>query len=196
LKIYFDPLRQRILHQIADQARSIQEIATALEIPFTRLYYHINLLEKHGLIRLVDVRPGPGAIEEKFYRVAARFFVVDQALMTPGTPKGEAGLATVISTVLDETRASIYTALRSGLIDPAQRAPHPDALMIVRGVFPLTPELVEEFQTRLKALLAEFTARKLASMKGTRPYNFALVLHPTVLEGEAADDPAGRPDAG
>ncbi|MGQ9908529.1 MAG: ArsR/SmtB family transcription factor [Candidatus Flexifilum sp.] len=187
LRVYFDPLRQRIIHQIADRARSIQEIAAALEIPFTRLYYHINLLEKHGLIRLVDVRPGPGAIEEKYYRVAARFFVVDSALMTPGTPQGDAGLAAVISTVLDETRASIYAALRAGLIDPLQRAPHPDALMIVRGVFPLTPELVEEFQTRLKALLAEFTARQLASLEGTRPYNFALVLHPTLLDETESD---------
>jgi hypothetical protein len=93
----------------------------------------------------------------------------------------------VISTVLDETRASIYAALRAGLIDPLQRAPHPDALMIVRGVFPLTPELVEEFQTRLKALLAEFTARQLASLEGTRPYNFALVLHPTLLDETESD---------
>lgn len=192
LRIYFDPLRQRIIHQIAHQARSIREIAAALEVPPTRLYYHINLLEKHGFIRLVDIHPGPGAIEEKYYRIAARFFVVDDALVTPGTPEGDAGLATMISVVLDETRASIHAALRAGLIDPVQRAPHPDALMIMRGVFSLTPELVEEFQIRLKALLAEFAERKLDSPGGTRPYNFALVLHPTSLD--QADSDSGRAD--
>lgn len=190
LKIYFDPLRLRIIQELADRARSIHEIAAALGMPFTRLYYHINLLEKYDFIRLVDVRHGPGAIEEKYYRVTARFFVVDRALMMPGTPSGDAGLEAVISTVLDETRTSIYAAIAAGAIDTSRRAPHPDALLIARGVFSLTPALIEDFQLRLKALIVEFNARQLSSLEGTRPYNLAFALHPAVLDDGETDEAA------
>lgn len=188
LKVYFDPLRLRITQEIADRARSIHEIADALGIPFTRLYYHINLLEKNGFIKLVDVRQGAGAIEEKYYRVAARIFSVDRALMTPGTPTGDAGLEAVLDTVLEETRRSVYTGIDAGVLDTSQRVPHPDALLMVRGVFSLTPELAVEFQSRLKELLIEFTSRQLSSLDGTRVYNLAVALHPTVLSEDETPD--------
>ncbi len=184
LKVYFDPVRLRIIQELADRARSIREIAEAIGVPFTRLYYHINLLEKHGIIRLVGVERGAGVIEEKYYRVTARFFVVDRALMTPGTPAGDAGLETVLTMTLDETRASVEAAFDAGLIDIQQRTPHPDALLIARGVFSLTPELVMEFQKRLKEMLIEFTSRQLSSLEGTKLYNMAIVLHPTLLPDE------------
>jgi DNA-binding transcriptional ArsR family regulator len=189
LKVYFDPVRLRIIQELADRARSIREIAEAIGVPFTRLYYHINLLEKHGIIRLVGVERGAGVIEEKYYRVTARFFVVDRALMTPGTPAGDAGLETVLTMTLDETRASVEAAFDAGLIDIQQRTPHPDALLIARGVFSLTPELVMEFQKRLKDLLIEFTSRQLSSLEGTKLYNMAIVLHPTLLPDDGQQPP-------
>jgi DNA-binding transcriptional ArsR family regulator len=183
LRIYFDPLRLRIVQEIADQARSIHDIAERLGVPFTRLYYHINLLEKHGIIRLVDVRPGVGAIEEKFYRVAAYFFVVDRALMTPGTPAGDEGLEAVLDTVLTQSRRSIVEAVDAGLIDLSVRSPHPDALLIARGVFSLTPEQAQTLQLRLKQLIVELTSQHIAPTPQAQPYNFAITLHRTVLSG-------------
>lgn len=182
LKIYFDPLRLRIVQEIADEARSIHAIAHALQVPFTRMYYHINLLEKAGFIRLVEVRRGAGAIEEKYYRVAARFFSVNRRLMTAGTPAGDAGLDTVIETVLDETKRSIYESVKAGLIDTTQRAPHPDALLIVRAVFALSPRQIIDFQTRLRALILDFNNERLEAGSPIRDYNFAVVLHPTRLD--------------
>jgi DNA-binding transcriptional ArsR family regulator len=181
LKVYFDPVRLRIIQEIADQARSIHQIAAAIGVPFTRLYYHINLLEKHGIIRLVAVEQRAGVIEEKYYRISARFFAVDRALMMPGTPTGDAGMEAVLDTVLDGTRTSIRTALDAGVLNMHERTPHPDAMLIARGVLSLTPELAVEFQTRLKDLLIEMTGQQLSSLAGTKLYNMAIVLHPTVL---------------
>lgn len=182
LKVYFDPLRLRIIQEIAEHPRSIHDIAERLGVPFTRLYYHVNLLEKHGFIRLVDVRSGVGAIEEKFYRIAAYFFVVDRALMMPGSPHGQRGLDTVLDTVLTETRRSILDAVDGGLIDLSVRAPHPDSLLIVRGVFSLTPEQATALQLRLKDLIIELTSQHTAPDTGALPYNFALTLHRTTLD--------------
>ncbi len=185
LKVYFDPLRMRIVHEIALRARSIHEIAEALGVPFTRLYYHMNLLEKHGIIKLVAVRQGAGAIEEKYYRVAARFFHVDRTLMTPGTAIGDAGMEAVLTTVLDETRRSIYAGIDAGVIDMTRRVPHPNALLIVRGVVLLTPEQAQYFQTRIKELLLEITGDNQAARPNTIMYNIALAFNPTVIPDDA-----------
>ncbi len=184
LKVYFDPLRLRIIQEVADQARSIPEIAEALNLPFTRLYYHINLLESAGFIKLVDVRRGAGAIEEKYYRVAARLFVVDRSLMTPGTARGDEGLEAVLNTVLDGTRRSIYDGIDAGVLDPAKRTPDPSAIVILRGVFTLTPELAEDFQRRIKELVIDFNSVQVPSQENAREYNLAIVLNPTVLKGD------------
>ncbi|MEL6524434.1 MAG: winged helix-turn-helix domain-containing protein, partial [Chloroflexota bacterium] len=44
LKVYFDPLRQKIVQQVIKKPKTVHAIAEALDVPFTRLYYHINLL--------------------------------------------------------------------------------------------------------------------------------------------------------
>lgn len=185
LKVYFDPMRLRIVQEIADRARSIHEIAEVLGVPFTRLYYHINLLEKHNIIKLVEVQRGVGAIEEKFYRVTARFYQVDRALTTPGTPVGDAGLETVLSMVLDQTRQSIMDGIAGEVLDLRQRVPHPNAMLIARGVYMMTPDLAQEFQLRIKELIIEFQSRQLNTHEGALFYNFAVALNPTVL---LADD--------
>ena len=61
IKIISDPLRVQILEHIGLTSEvgkliTVKEIAEALDIPPTKLYYHINLLEKHDLIRVAETR--------------------------------------------------------------------------------------------------------------------------------------------
>ncbi len=132
LKVYFDPVRQRILRELVGEPRSIHEIAAALAVPFTRLYYQMHLLENHGFIQVVETRPLAGAVEEKFYQVTAYTFPIQRSLLTLATPEGEQGMEYVMSLVLDETRDDIRAGLRSQLINMEVYPPHPDALLIRR----------------------------------------------------------------
>jgi DNA-binding transcriptional ArsR family regulator len=62
LKVYFDPQRARIMQALAGAPRTVHEVADILDVPFTRLYYQFNLLEKHGFIRVVQTRSLAGAV--------------------------------------------------------------------------------------------------------------------------------------
>lgn len=158
LKVYFDPLRTRIVRSIANHPRSVQEIARLLDIPFTRLYYHINMLEKHGLIRLVDVKNIGGAVDEKFYQVTARSFVIDRKWLTVIDPdENITRIEAVLSTTLDACKDDIRRAIDSGRIDLTQTAPHPNAIITRRGITRMTPEQAVEFQQKVLDLLQTFS---------------------------------------
>ena len=62
------PTRIRIL-KLCSEPLSVRQIAELLEVPATRLYYHVNLLEDAGFLQVVHTRKS-GARIEKLYRVA------------------------------------------------------------------------------------------------------------------------------
>ena len=74
LKVVADPLRLRILDAFGDKPHTVKQIAKVLEIPPNKLYYHVNMLEEHGLIRVVNTRLVSGIVE-KTYRATAYLFV-------------------------------------------------------------------------------------------------------------------------
>jgi DNA-binding transcriptional ArsR family regulator len=193
LKVYFDPVRQRILRELVGEPRSIHDLATVLDVPFTRLYYQIHLLEKHGFIRVVETRPLAGAVEEKFYQVTAYSFPIHRSLLTLATPEGEQGMEYVMNVVLDETRADLRTALRSGLINMEEYPPHPDALLFRRTPLYLTREQAQAFFERLLDLEKEMFAAQQIPGADKRSYNFIVGFH---LSSVTADDqPASDAEA-
>lgn len=189
LRIFFDPLRTRIIHALGDEPRTIHEVADLLDVPFTRLYYHFQLLEKHGFIRQVDARSYGGAVEEKYYQITARLFLVDRSLMTVGVAGEDSGLEVVLESVLDRTRTDIQASVRSGVIDLQQRAPHPQSLFIIRGYSYLSPERATELYRALRSVVDEYiTAGEEdvdESLRDGQYYGFALALYPSAMEGEA-----------
>lgn len=48
--------RLRILGLLRREPRTLKQLVAELDLPTTRLYYHVNLLESHGLIRAVETR--------------------------------------------------------------------------------------------------------------------------------------------
>ena len=64
-----DPLRLQMLIQMAEP-KTAKQLAFALEVPVTRLYYHLSRLEEHKLVKVVGRRQVSG-IEEKTYQAAA-----------------------------------------------------------------------------------------------------------------------------
>src|ERR1700757_2392666 len=78
LKVLADPVRLRI-HFELEEPRTVKELAAALHMPQTRLYYHVKRLEKAGLIGVVSRRTVSG-IEERTYRTTARSTTVSPTL--------------------------------------------------------------------------------------------------------------------
>lgn len=186
LKIYFDPLRIKIIHTLARQARTVHEIANELNIPFTRLYYHLNLLEKHGIIRVVETRALAGAVEENYYRVTAHMFVIDRKLMTIRPDDAENGLDLLLDTVLESTRRDIRESINDGVIDLQKRAPEPGALLIRRGFSVLTEDQARHFSERMLALMQEITLAQ--NQRAGQYYAMVMALYPSSLPDKTSED--------
>ena len=136
LKVYFDPVRTRIMQEMAHTPRTVQQIAEALNVPFTRLYYHIKMMEKHGLIRMVDVKQMPGAIEEKYYQVAARMFVIDRSLLTFDPEGKNDSLELILKNIFDASHTDVRRSVSAGRIDMSVSSPHPKASVLRRQCDP------------------------------------------------------------
>lgn len=153
LKITADPLRIQLLHLLMNQPRTVKQAADLMGINPTKLYYHANLLEQHGLIRLVDTRIVSG-IQEKYYRAAAYGLRVSPRLLT-GDDEQEGGMGIFFDFTFDETRAALQRSLQSGLV----RDEVEGDVIIGRRLARLTPADQREFVSRLSLLAKEFIAR-------------------------------------
>ena len=86
LRLLSDPLRLRLIEQLGGQPTTVKALAQAMGIKPNRLYYHVNLLEEHGLIRVTDTRLVSGIVE-RTYGLVARHFAVSDDLALPADLK-------------------------------------------------------------------------------------------------------------
>lgn len=191
LKVVFDPLRMRILEAFAAQPRTVKEVAEDLATSPHRLYYHVNMMEEHRLLIVTETRMVSG-IQEKHYQVAARHFIIAPHLLMFGSGEGEQGLAILLQSVLDETRRDILRSARREIIDLSRKSPHPDSMMLRRGLARMTPEQASQFHKRMLALLDEFTS--IGGEEHTphdHSYTLAVALYPTsAYDVDSSDEEA------
>ncbi len=182
LKVMSDPRRMRIVDALRHAPATVKELAGALDVAPKSLYYHVNLLEKHGLIRVVDTRLVSG-ITEKRYRATAYLFDFHDAATVDGRPH-ECGHLAAVDSILDITRAEIHRAARDVMIDPARDEPSERALFTEWLLLRLPPARVAELSARLRALAAEYATDETAvAQENTRTYRLLLALFPTYPRG-------------
>ena len=200
LKIISDPLRRRMLEIVREDARTAKELAAALHVSQTRLYYHLNLLEQHSLIRVAETRLVSGIIEKR-YRATAYRLTIDKALIGP-TAEGNDALDAYVSVVLDQVQSEINRSVDAGLIDLERTRDDeflPRALVLGRKWLRLTPAQLREFSRRYEALLddlEEFTTSTTDEREGatdfepegqteSQSYEWLIAFYPTASSGAA-----------
>jgi DNA-binding transcriptional ArsR family regulator len=181
LKVVSDPLRLNIVNLLRGEPSTAKELAKALHLSQTKLYYHIGLLEQHGLIRVVGTRLVSGILEKQ-YQATAYKLSVDRRLFSPAPTSlaGYEGLEVFLSAVLDYTHSDMMRSVRSGLAEFSDDAPPERRLNVGRRWFWLTPEEARTYLERLEALDEEFQR-----LHGDEPaegallYEFLMGFYPT-----------------
>jgi DNA-binding transcriptional ArsR family regulator len=185
LKVFSDPFRHRIVELLAGEPQTTKELATTLDVDPHRLYYHLNLLEKHGFIEVTETHVVSGIVE-KVYRAVARRFAVQWNLITvdplPGDPALEALFDDVLHHAEEDARASVDQQVAA----TTAQAPNPAALLGRRVVAHLSPGQATAFYDRLLALLRDFAAETTPGAD-TQPYELAALLFPQA-DGGSGDD--------
>jgi DNA-binding transcriptional ArsR family regulator len=174
LKALADPLRQRILSAMADDAITTKQVAEQLGEKPTRLYHHVDILEQANLIELVETRPVRGTVE-KYYRTVARRFVVADDLLD---------LSSDAAQVLNEIQHILVNVLQESLNDVSQHFAIQHARDSKREV-PITMHHshVRLTQSQVLALTAKLEdwmdeCRQADSAAGEFRYAITLALYP------------------
>jgi DNA-binding transcriptional ArsR family regulator len=189
LKVVADPLRLQIIELTFDHAHTVKQIGKKLKLPPSKLYYHINLLEKHGLLAVASTRIVSGIVE-KSYQTSAHGIRVERGLLSPGRPQepADVGATILVDAILNDARNDIKENAATGLINLSGEE-HPNSLRISRSTTRFSEEQALAFQARLKALLEEFKQHKDDPANADEQrYALVMALYPTARGGRPADE--------
>ncbi len=163
LKVISDPLRVQILEHIglvsdAGGLTTVKLLAEELDIPTTKLYYHINLLEKHRLIQVAETRVVSGIIE-KHYQISAKKIRADFDISKNTKLDRNEGMALALSSIsnmFEIAQTNVEKSFQHRL-EETQEGEHKSVPMLTsQAVLQLSPEQAGDFIARLNTIVNEF----------------------------------------
>ena len=172
VRLLASPLRQAMLDFIvADGAATVAELSERLKRPADRLYYHVRLMQRAGLL-LGQTPNGTGRIEERF-DVPGRPMMLEYDRST--TAKRRA-VTHVISAALRTARGDFASALASD--DTSTSGPRRE-LWAGRVEASLSPEEVKTFNAELQKLMSRFRTEPGRDNPVRKSYQFTWAFSPT-----------------
>lgn len=155
LKVMSDPVRLHILECLVEKASTVKELAKRLGTSTTKLYYHVNIMEEHGLIKVVGQSIVSGVLEKQ-YRTRAYSFDVDKSLFDLGGNQPGGPLDIMLQVIFDATRDDVRRAIEQGAMKPTEDDMEKRNGMLMRSITRLNKARLREFHERLISLLKEF----------------------------------------
>lgn len=190
LRVLADPLRLRILEAFArdaDTPQTVKRVAGTIGEGATKLYYHVNLLEERGLLKVVQSRVVSGIIEKR-YQPVARSITVDRAvLMNAGGGSTTDAVGAAIQAILGSVQDDVLEGMREGRLVAGPEAPIARRAVIAKTLARLAPERAEAFHARVRELLDEFDADEDGSPDAV-PFALLVAFYPARTQGPEDDD--------
>lgn len=178
LKVLTDNLRVRILRTFGREPRTVKEIAERLDMPQAKLYYHVNMLEKHAIIKVVETRIVSGIIE-KLYSVAAKSYRPGAGLLSAVAPSDEQSqMEAMLHSVIEAAREDLRHSLAKGKASLDDQALLAQKVQIAYRTLYLTPDALEEFHREFEALLKRTGSQARTPAPGEKAYNFFYLHFP------------------
>jgi predicted transcriptional regulator len=182
LKVLTDPFRIQIIESLA-QPQTVKTVSQQLGVTPTKLYYHINMLEQHGLIRVVSTRIISGILE-KSYQIAANSFEASPSLTAPNATLEDA--LGFMTSILDAGKLEMRRAYNSGQFEvPASPSEAKQAMLLTRTILSLTEARAKKFRERMSKLLQEFSD---GQSDKTKDFSLTIAFHPTLTREMPARD--------
>jgi|694.fasta_scaffold141965_2 DNA-binding transcriptional ArsR family regulator len=177
IKVFADPLRLKIIRLMA-QPTTVKAIADAVDLPAAKLYYHVNLLQKHELIQVVGHNLESGIVEKVYQVTAAQFKLVNPLLAGNDFPveAADAIFTDMLQTATEGFQRALATRDKSEGTPPR----HP---FLSQKAVRLTNDQLTTLHERLDALIKEVTALAHANEATAEPcYELTVVFYKTVAE--------------
>jgi DNA-binding transcriptional ArsR family regulator len=149
LRLLSQDLRLALIQEVQKAPRTVRQLADRLGVPATRLYYHLDRLVQHGVVKVVATRQVSG-ITERLYRAAGRSFRPDPDLLA-GAP----------AQIADAILAGLRDEIARGFAGPAPDTA--DRRLLTRSRLLLRPDDRARLVTRLLEVVTEFADLDLAT---------------------------------
>ena len=159
IKAYINPTRLKILEILSSERQSVSGVARQFKIHPANLTHHFKILEKSGLITLVEKRD-TGRNVEKLYRAVAYHFTIG------GEPSSRSKQVVALTFLRDSLDAAIHTI---------QHQPEEQDVLGVIKTIHIDDVHLEEFARRLLELADEFGE---SNQESGKVYSLALGLYP------------------
>jgi DNA-binding transcriptional ArsR family regulator len=187
-KALVNPLRVRLLELLVDAAQTVKQLAAAVDVEPVKLYYHINLLEKNGLIRVVNTQVVSGIIE-KWYRVTAFNYRIDRKILSLQGDEQQAYLDEVFASIFEGTMELVRHNTAVSIIDLQQNPPHPHSLFLTRSRGFHSAAQAQAFYEKLQALIYEFEGSISNPDEADGKYVLTLALFPEKRPSDLTENP-------
>lgn len=189
LKVITDPLRTQIMETASLEPLTVKQVAKRLGMSPSKLYYHFNMLEKHGFIRVVETKQVGNILEKTFQTVASQFDIAP-ALLTSKAEDSKDVCYELIRSTLDTTREDIMRSLQTRFDQLEKGAPEqPRHLVLKRDVRFISEARADEFRDQITSLLKEFTEAEVQpGTPDSMYYGLAFAFYPNFHYEESNDD--------
>lgn len=172
IKVFADERRLAILAALR-QPLTVKELADRLQTPQSQLYYHVNLLEKHGLIQVVATQIVSGIIEKQ-YQATARLFRIRNPMLMGDVITPDETFA-VFASLLDETRAELQRAFQA--MPPLVAGAPPLHPFVSKKEVRLTQEQLVAFHAQLSTLIKTCDQLNASAPAGAAEFRLSVAFY-------------------
>lgn len=172
IKAISHPYRLEIIECFEeDQPATAKQIADRMGEPHAKVNYHIKTLQKVGILELVDEKVKSGIIE-KYYRPAAKTFVIDRSIMNT-SEKG-------VMESIHQASISIFENISNDFYRVVEVANDQEYVkMLHYHDYYLTLEEREELHRLLEITIENFVNdKKDKTREGTKAYSISTLVIP------------------
>lgn len=190
IKVLADPLRIRVLEAFCEE-RTTKQVAELLGEKPTKLYHHVDALERVGLIALARTRQNRGTVE-KYYLAVARTFRADSRAFHPKA-KGKSeknALRQMFSTIFDTTASELSTLADLASVGDrrkdARKAIEEEGIVSFLEIRASGSQLAE-IRSQLQAIVQSLAADPevpTGKEEGQRRYRLTLAYYPLDAAGQ------------
>lgn len=168
IKAFSDPYRLKIIEYMGNcgRAKTVKEIADALNETPAKVHYHMKKLEKSGIVEIEYTKEINGIIA-KYYRLSANNYTIENsALKGPASGVIKGQTARLISLMYDSSKSVIINKINS------DESINPNASQISSATVYLNKEEAAE----LKKYLSSFFEKHEKKDEGKSPHHLFISL--------------------
>jgi len=189
LKVLIDPLRMQILEVLTLKPQTVNQVAGKLGLSSSRLYYHINLLEEHGLIKVVETHTVNNIIEKLFWITAAEIDI-DKDLLSFSVEDPD-NVTQFMQSTVEALREDIIRSLQARKFNLAMGAePTPRSVMMMNIKKRLKDETYQKFLKRVEEVVKEFNELEEETEIGEdiNVFNFSCYMYPSFYYEQESEE--------